>query len=575
MIRFANRPGPQGGHHRAKAVILAAVLALALLLAFAAPALAKDYSMGPVNISAQVNPDGSMSVVEERTFDFADDFSRVYWDLSKTDAGAITVAGIEEIVGGQALPYVPSTSTDPNTTREPGTFWVSDGAEAVSVHAYFRKSGEPATFRLTYTVAGAAKRWQDTAELYWKFVGSQWGVATSDLSVTIKPPAALTKDQVQAWAHGPLTGAVAIEPDGTVTLKAPFVPAETFVEGRILYPASALPGAPEISQPRRESVLAEEGALARKANAERLMNRLAIYFAIYGVGLISLGALGFALWAFFRFGREHKPQFEGKYFREDPRPDLAPAVVGALWRFGGVEDSDIAATLMNLADKGIVSMQAVTDTKKGLFGAKEIKTFELSLVPGREQELTGLDANLTSLLFSEIGGGVPVRLEDIKSYAKDHAKEFSESIAQWKASSSAQADQLGLLEPGGESWQVGLMVLAISLGIVGIFSAVWSEVFVASVTPILCAIAIAIISRFMKRRSKEGAELNGQYVALRNYLRDFSRLKEAPPASVVIWNRFLVLAVVFGIAEEVIAQLRVKVPEVVQDPGFAMTYWWV
>ena len=43
----------------------------------------------------------------------------------------------------------------------------------------------------------------------------------------------------------------------------------------------------------------------------------------------------------------------------------------------------------------------------------------------------------------------------------------------------------------------------------------------------------------------------------------------------VLWNRFLVLAVVFGIAEEVIAQLKVTVPEVVQDPGFAMTYWWV
>jgi uncharacterized membrane protein len=35
----------------------------------------------------------------------------------------------------------------------------------------------------------------------------------------------------------------------------------------------------------------------------------------------------------------------------------------------------------------------------------------------------------------------------------------------------------------------------------------------------------------------------------------------------------LVLAVVFGIAEEVINSLRVKAPEILEDPGIRTAYW--
>ena len=70
--------------------------------------------------------------------------------------------------------------------------------------------------------------------------------------------------------------------------------------------------------------------------------------------------------------------------------------------------------------------------------------------------------------------------------------------------------------------------------------------------PAIAGLVIMILSFYMTRRTREGAELYAKYKALHDFLKDFSRLDEAPPASVVIWNRFLVLAVVFGIADEVI-----------------------
>ena len=86
-----------------------------------------------------------------------------------------------------------------------------------------------------------------------------------------------------------------------------------------------------------------------------------LWLALGISGLLSLGGLFFGGWAFLRHGREYKAQFPGGYLREDPRPDLSPAVIGALWRFGKVADADIAATLMDLADKGVIGMRPVIE----------------------------------------------------------------------------------------------------------------------------------------------------------------------------------------------------------------------
>ena len=86
-------------------------------------------------------------------------------------------------------------------------------------------------------------------------------------------------------------------------------------------------------------------------------------------------------------------------------------------------------------------------------------------------------------------------------------------------------------------------------------------------------VGFTLASPVMRRRSREAAELYAQYRALRDYLRDFGRLDEKPPTGVVLWEQYLVMAVVFGIADKVMKEMQVHVPEVVQDTGFQSVYW--
>jgi len=79
------------------------------------------------------------------------------------------------------------------------------------------------------------------------------------------------------------------------------------------------------------------------------------------------------------------------------------------------------------------------------------------------------------------------------------------------------------------------------------------------------AVGVLLIASFraMQRRTAAGAEVYAKYRGVYNYMRDFGRMEEKPPTSVVLWQQFLVLAVVFGIADQVMKSMQVKVPEVV------------
>ena len=74
---------------------------------------------------------------------------------------------------------------------------------------------------------------------------------------------------MRAWGHGPLNGSVTIRSDGSVSYSVRDVPPETFVEGRILFPAAALTRASVISRDELPAALAAEKHWADQANTLR------------------------------------------------------------------------------------------------------------------------------------------------------------------------------------------------------------------------------------------------------------------------------------------------------------------
>ena len=530
-------------------VVAAGAAALA-----AGPAAAKDFSITSVAVDAQVMPNGDVRITDTRTLDFSGIYHFVYWDLSTKGADAITVLGASG-----------PSSTDPSVTvpyefsdyalvgGASGTFQtyaVEDRGSVVRVQLNFELSDATATFSVRYVAKGAAKRFTDTAQLYWQFVGAETAVESRNVSVTVHLPQGVTSDQVRAWAHGPLYGTVTIEPDASVVMKVDPLPAYTFVEGRILFPAAALSKAPQQPGAKLAEALAEEKRLADEANRARLWARVKVgLWGVLGVGVPIVGS------------RPHPgPVLPPRTRAEDPVPGAVPArlpAAAAAARAGRLHLAHGQRGQRRRHRHPARPREPQGDRPRAghgaggrLFGSKDKTTYKLTLHDERLEELLEFEQQLCTFLFHQMAEGNELVLSELKEIAKTHRTSFAKGFQTWKHKVEKEGEQRGYLDPHADRMAFTASAFAfvamVAAGAAAIFSGFWWFFLGIPVGLVLIWVARAV-----KRRSQEAAELHAQYAALERYLKDFGRLDEKPPDAIVLWEQFLVFAVVFGIADQV------------------------
>src|SRR5206468_10250067 len=78
-------------------------------------------------------------------------------------------------------------------------------------------------------------------------------------------------------------------------------------------------------------------------------------------------------------------------------------------------------------------------------------------------------------------------------------------------------------------------------------------------------VAAALNTQLWRRRSRTGEAEAERWEAFRRYLTDFPRLQEAPPATLELWERYLVYGIAFGIAERVLQGAHLHMPDELHD----------
>lgn len=77
---------------------------------------------------------------------------------------------------------------------------------------------------------------------------------------------------------------------------------------------------------------------------------------------------------------------------------------------------------------------------------------------------------------------------------------------------------------------------------------------------------MAILSFFLPQRiagqwTTYGEEYDAKWQNFERYIQDFSLIKEYPPESVVIWNKYLVYATALGVAKAVLKVMEKSLPK--------------
>ena len=83
----------------------------------------------------------------------------------------------------------------------------------------------------------------------------------------------------------------------------------------------------------------------------------------------------------------------------------------------------------------------------------------------------------------------------------------------------------------------------------------------AIIPGVIAFILGTMLARKITPLTQKGVEEKEQWNGLKNYMKDFSLLKEREVPELVLWEKYLVYATVFGIADKVLKQIKVKYKE--------------
>ena len=392
--------------------------------------------------------------------------------------------------------------------------------------------------------------------------------------------------------------------DTGITFTVPEVGTEEFAEARICFPVDWVPEATHVDEDKLDTILTEEQAYADEANNMRkqaidnVKQRTTMVVGITAVLVI------LSLYCVNKLKNSMKSDFTDEYFRDLPTDDH-PAVLQCVMHAGDPNMNAFTASVIRLCDIGLIDLKQEVVTK-GIFKKEKTVYFLEGLSEQRQanllvsEDVSKIDSytlkTLRDIAALENTEPNALHFDEMESIAKDHPEKYSDCIEAWQTNISAIATNKGYIGTENSIAKyrglcVALFALIIPvLAIVAVFTFSYFEYSSWGVSKLLntiivvrviCIIALAVALGYLatatsskKGLTRSGIEIYAKLEALKRWLVDFTRLDEAIPTDVVLWNRLLVMAVALGVADEVIANLKTVAPEILQDPIFVNTYGW-
>lgn len=573
---------------------ICALVACALLL-LPAVARADGYSMTQTYIGATVEADGSLTVVEGRQFDFDDDINGVFWEINTGSNQQGGSAGVDVLsVEEEDTAF---NKVDSANKGDSGVYTVEQTGDGVKIKVFSpHESGDSAIYYVSYSMTGAVMNWADTAELYWKFVGDGWSADSDDVEMEVRfanaaaGTAAVKGDNFRAWGHGPLTGDVSLDADEPmVTYTIPCVHQGEFAEARIAFPSDWVPQLAASGEERMSTILSEEKEWADEANARRAHARM-IANALAVLSVVAAVAFTGTIVMLKLRKRKPRPLFQDEYFRDVPSSDH-PAVLSALMSWNEVPDQAYIATLMKLTDDRVIKLEqaTVTKAKKGLLGReKEEQTYRVTVTDEawKAAKKDGIDRDVLKVFFAGVKpdkDGVRSRtFSELEEYASERTTSVGDKLEDYQSTVKGKLEARELIASDGTVALVAGLVLGIIIvfGILG--SLFYTDFADANVGAAMISIPVTIVgfvlSCTFRRYTSEGAEVAARCKALKHWLEDFTRLKEAVPSDLILWNKLLVMGVALGVSKEALRQLAEAVPADLRNSDDFYDnypcYWW-
>lgn len=568
-------------------LLISTLMILFLLLGNSKSMASSDLFLNNLNFDVQINSDGSMDVQE--IWNIRIEETNTLFKTFKTDSkkySEITNVQVAEITNGREQGFTQLNELMYHVTKncyygmknDDGNFEIAWGVG-------LDNSSATKTYKISYTVEDAVSKYSDYAELYWQFVGEDFEINADTITGTIILPENVTNiEDIKVWGHTEgLNGEIYATDLNRIEFKIDNFNAGRFVEVRTLFPTQMIMSATRgENRTILDDVTREETTWANEANARRtrrtffktavtvITNIILILVSIKFIKNIIKKVKGLK-------GKEKlKPTEEIIYYREMPREGATPSEAVYMYKKlkGDLLGTDIgkifSATLLDLNLKKIIDFEVTKDEKN-----KEVIKIKLLDKEGSIIEENKDEKAIFEFLVLAFKEKEEITVKDLQKHIKRSSSKIlslQESINKGTKFGLRKNKLIDKNEEEEYKKLVGAQskyIVTLILGMV--FGAAFCEAFsiyllVGLIPLIIFALINLILTGIQMSKlnvfTQEGVNESEKWKGLKKYMEEFSMLDKREVPEIVIWEKFLVYATAFGIADKVLKQLKIVYPDI-------------
>ena len=462
-------------------------------------------------------------------------------------------------------------------------------------------SDDTRKYKIEYKVENAVSKYNDYAELYWQLIGEDFEISADKVTGTIVlPKKATSAEDIKVWGHiETLNGTIYATDLNTVEFEVNRYESNHMLEVRTLFPTEMI-----ISSARTknvdilQTVIEEETKWVEEANQRRAARIARLTAIIVGGGIILdiifiitiIGANKNPI----RKQKKFVPEQDMEYYREIPRKNATPGEAVQLIQknMTNMLNSDalgkiFSAVLLNLKLKGYLEFE-IDETKKDKekisirlnrkSNVEELLAEEKEIYAFLEQATLKKDERVLTL--KELQRVIKSNPSKIQKLNEGMGKNIYSSLIKESLLNEKQAKEYSV---STAIVTLQIVFLIMFLGFVLLFVTteeigfnIWIKATLV-ITSILGAISIGKKTGIVRKTNpftQKGVNEIEAWKGLKKYMEDFSLLNEKEVPAIEIWEKFLVYATAFGIAEKVIKQLKMTYPNYEQLTGsdYTMMY---
>ena len=416
-----------------KKIIFILIFAIIILLGLTTKSNASLY-LNNLDFYAEIDTNGNMNVTETWNIRISNT-NTLYktFELDENKYSGITNVQVSEVGRGAF------TETDEWAYHLTKDYYFGgindDGKFEISFGVGLDDSTDTNTYKISYTVVDAIKKYDDCAELYWQFLGSDAAVDASKITGTIKLPSeADSKEDIRVWGHvETLNGEIYVTSTDTVEFSLDNYISGNYVEVRIAMPSEMIETAERTYNKNvLPSIIEEETEWANEANIrrERKQRNEKIIKTVIIVAMVIIGIVLLRQTVkyikIFKNTKKLIPTEKYEYFREKPDKNSTPADALFLYN-NGVNVASTAfgnvfsATLLNLSLKGYFKITVEQNEK----GKKE------TLIYKTKKDIEDLqyeEERIARFVKNAIDSKEKITIKELQKYIRNHASSVSSLI---------------------------------------------------------------------------------------------------------------------------------------------------